>query len=265
MKKLLLAFALLTASAELRAQLYHPGEVLEYKVSYKAKLFPNTEVGSVVVSSTEDTWEGRPVYKVDAHGRTLPTYRWFFDLDDRYVVRVDTATLRPLRFEGDIKEGSYTFWSRYAYDWDARQARTEWQSRQKPVEQRTIPLSDESLDAISLFFRMRSADADSFSPGQAGTLEMVLQDTVRRIRFRYLGREVKRIRNMGKFRTLRFSCQLGTTEDFTFKDGSEFTIWISDDANKIPLYLESPVRVGSVQAYISGYKGLKYPLDSKVR
>jgi len=50
-----------------------------------------------------------------------------------------------------------------------------------------------------------------------------------------------------------------------FTDGSEFFIWLSDDENKIPLHLESPIRVGSVNAYITGYKGLKYPLTSKIR
>lgn len=28
------------------AQLYQPGEVLDYRASYKAKFFPNTEVGT---------------------------------------------------------------------------------------------------------------------------------------------------------------------------------------------------------------------------
>ena len=70
---------------------------------------------------------------------------------------------------------------------------------------------------------------------------------------------------MGRFKTLKFECQLGTTEGFSFTDGTIFTIWISDDANKIPLYIESPVKVGSIQAYISGYKDLKYPLTSRTK
>ena len=70
---------------------------------------------------------------------------------------------------------------------------------------------------------------------------------------------------MGRFRTLKFECQLGTTEGYSFTDGTVFTIWISDDRNKIPLYIESPVRIGSIQAYISGYKGLKYPLESLIK
>ena len=70
---------------------------------------------------------------------------------------------------------------------------------------------------------------------------------------------------MGRFRTLKFNCQLGSSQGYSFTDGSVFTIWISDDRNKIPLYIESPVRIGSINAYISGYRGLKYPVESLVR
>ena len=83
--------------------------------------------------------------------------------------------------------------------------------------------------------------------------------------YRFINRETKKIRNMGKFKTLKFECQLGTTEGFSFTDGTVFTLWISDDENKIPLYIESPVRVGSINAYISGYKGLKYPMTSLIK
>ncbi len=76
---------------------------------------------------------------------------------------------------------------------------------------------------------------------------------------------MKKIRTMGKFRTLKFACQIGTSEGYSFTDGDEFFIWISDDRNKIPLWLESPIRIGSICAYITGTKGLKYPLESKIK
>ena len=128
-----------------------------------------------------------------------------------------------------------------------------------------MPLTEESMDPISLFFTLRSAKAEDFRVGEPATLQMVLQDTIKLIRYRYLGRENKKIRNIGRFRTLKFECQLGTTEGYSFTDGTIFTLWVSDDDNKIPLYIESPVKIGSIQAYISGYKGLKYPLDSRIK
>lgn len=261
MKRLPTSLLALLLVLPLAAQLYHAGERLEYRVSYRAKYFPNTEIGSVTVETT-----ALPArYRVEGVGRTLPTYRWFFNMEDRYTILVDTATLRPAQFDSRIREGNYTFESTFRYDWPDSCVRTRWSSRKQPFREKTMRLSAESMDAVSLFFRMRSAVAEDFTEGAEGHLDMLLEDTIRRINYRYLGREVKKIRNMGRFNALRFECQLGSSEQFSFTDGSMLTLWISDDANKIPLAIESPVRVGSVQAYLSGYKGLKYPLTSRIK
>ena len=265
MKRFLLAILLLAAASPAAAQLYHPGEQLFYRVSYKAKMFPNTEVGAVEVCTYEEQIDGKTRYRVEGIGRTLPTYRWFYNLEDIYRVWIDPEILRPVRFVSDIHEGDYTFESSYSYIWPDSTIHTRWRSRQRPFQEKQMKLTAESMDPISLFFTLRSAEAEDFIVGEPGTLHMVLQDTIKLIRYRYLGRENKKIRNIGRFRTLKFECQLGTTEGYSFTDGTIFTLWVSDDDNKIPLYIESPVKIGSIQAYISGYKGLKYPLDSRIK
>lgn len=265
MKRFFLTILLLTGLTPLMAQLYHPGEVLDYRVSYKAKMFPNTEVGTVRVETTRQEADGREVYNVTGFARTMPAYRLFFKLEDRYTVLIDPITLRPLRFESDLKEGDYTYRSNLTYDWERMQAHARWRSRQKPEREHVMTLEPNSMDAISLFFGMRTAKAEDFVQGRIESMRMLLPDTIRTIRYRFIGREVKKIRNMGKFRTLRFECELGSTEGFSFTDGTVFTIWISDDENKIPLYIESPIRIGSIQAYISDIKGTKYPLKSRIR
>ena len=87
-----------------------------------------------------------------------------------------------------------------------------------------MPLTPGSMDAIALFFTMRSANAEDFKPGEPATLQMVLQDTIRHLNYRYISRETKKIRNMGRFKTLKFECQLGTSEGFSFTDGTVFTM-----------------------------------------
>ena len=265
MKKLLLATASLLLATAAAAQLYVPGETLNYRMSYRARFFPNTEVAKVVMQTTEATLDGIPAYKVYGYGQTTAAFRWILPVRDAYTVWVDPQTLRTRRFDSDLHEGDYTFRSTYRYDWEQMRVHTRWQSRQRPIREKELPLTRESMDAISLFFSLRSAEAEQFRAGEPRTLQMVLQDTVRHLHFRFLGREEKKIRNLGRFRTLKFDCQLGTSEGFSFTDGTVFTIWISDDENKIPLYLESPVRIGSINAYLSGYKGLKYPLKSRIK
>lgn len=265
MKRFLLIITFLALALPLSAQLYHPGEVLQYRVSYKAKMFPNTEVGAVEVKTTETELEGKKCYLVEGIGRTLPTYRWFYNMEDIYRIWVDPADMRTRRFASDIREGDYTFESRFVYVWADSVVHTRWRSRQNPFAEKHMKLTCESMDPVSLFFNLRSARAEDFVEGAPATLQMVLQDTIRHLKYSFLGRENKKIRNMGKFKTLKFDCQLGTTEGYSFTDGTVFTIWISDDENKIPLYIESPVRVGSINAYISGYKNLKYPLESLIK
>ena len=65
MKRFLFTIFLLGVLSPLAAQLYHPGEQLFYRVSYKAKMFPNTEVGTVEVKTSEDTADGKSYYKVE--------------------------------------------------------------------------------------------------------------------------------------------------------------------------------------------------------
>ena len=259
---LTILFALLDVAAF--AQIYHPGEELFYRVSYRAKLFPNTEVATVKVTTAEAALDGRAVYRVIGSGRTMPAFRWFFSVEDTYTVWIDPATLRSVRFESDIREGKYTFRSRYVYDWENNAVNTWWQSRQNEPRTRTLKVSDNGMDAVSLYFNLRSIDASTLREGEARSLEMVLEDTVRTLDFRFLGREVKSIGKAGSFRTLKFACQIGTSDGFSFTDGTEFFVWISDDRNKIPLYIESPIRVGSIQAYIYSFSGLKYPLDCRL-
>ena len=248
------------------AQLYQPGEVLDYRASYKAKFFPKTEVGSVRVTTAEEEYEGEPMYRIVAHGKTLPAFRWVMNVDDKYTILVDREEVKTRRFESDIREGNYRFWSNYVYDWPEMTVHTRWQGRRMVRDTtKTMSLTPRSMDPVSLYFHLRSIDPETLQEGKTEVLEMLLEDTIRHLRYRFLGRETKKIRNMGTFRTLKFACQIGTSEGYSFTDGTEFTVWISDDKNLIPLYIESPVRIGSVQAYISGYHGLKYPLSSKIK
>ena len=242
-----------------------PGETLNYRMSYKAKLFPNTEVAKVMIQTTEAELDGKSAYKVYGIGQTAKAFNWIFPVKDAYTIWIDPQSMRTMRFEADLKEGDYTRRSTFGFDQPNGKVYTQWQTKQRHVERRTLEITENGMDAVSLYFNMRSVADDEIKEGFARDLEMVLEDTVRYLSFRYEGREVKRIKNLGRFNTLKFRCKIATSDGYAFTDGTEFEIWISDDRNKIPLYIQSPIKVGSVQAYLSSYEGLRYPLDSFIK
>ena len=49
-----------------------------------------------------------------------------------------------------------------------------------------------------------------------------------------------------------------------FKGGEEMTVWASNDKNRIPIYVEAPILVGSVKAKIVSWKGLRNKMEAKV-
>ena len=241
---------------------FRNGEVLTLKVSYRAKLIPNTEVATVVMSVADTTINGHPYYCIYANARTMPSFRWFYNLDDTYRSYIDTTTFRPVLSTSQIRENGYRAWSRFEYDWDNGVSVNTKQRRQDSPTEHRIPIEGESYDGVSLFYDLRTIDPATLVEDEDRTIALLLNDTVRYINYRYLGRERKKVRNVGTFRTLKFSCQLATSTGESFEDGSEFFIWISDDRNKIPVFFESPIRVGSVRAYISKFEGLRFPVES---
>ena len=169
------------------AQLYQPGEVLDYRASYKAKFFPNTEVGSVRVTTVEEEYEGEPMYRIVAHGKTLPAFRWVMNVDDKYTILVDREELKTRRFESDIREGNYRFWSNYVYDWPEMTVHTRWQGRRMVRDTtKTMSLTPRSMDPVSLYFHLRSIDPATLQEGKTEVLEMLLEDTIRHLRYGYV-------------------------------------------------------------------------------
>ncbi|MBR5845156.1 MAG: DUF3108 domain-containing protein [Rikenellaceae bacterium] len=241
---------------------FRNGEVLTLKVSYRAKLIPNTEVATVVMSVADTTINGHPYYCIYANARTMPSWRWFYNLNDTYRSYIDTTTFRPVLSTSQIRENGYRAWSRFEYDWDKGVSVNIKQRKQDPLTEHRVPIEGESYDGVSLFYDLRTIDPATLVEDEDRTIALLLNDTVRYINYRYLGRDRKKVRNVGTFRTLKFSCQLATSTGESFEDGTEFFIWISDDRNKIPIFFESPIRVGSVRAYISGFEGLRFPVES---
>lgn len=245
---------------------FKDGEKLTFMVSYRARLIPNTDVAEVVLSVDQSEYNSMPAFRISATGDVMPFFKWFFDLHDKYSTWIDPVTLKPMYSTCDIREGNYRFSSQLAFDWSNREVNTTYRNLKRPNDShKTMKLSERSYDGLSLFYNLRSAAPNELTKGQLQSMRLVIEDTIRTINYRFLGHEKHKVKGLGEFRALKFSCQLATTSGESFEDGTEFYLWVSDDKNRIPLYIESPIRVGSVRARLTNYSNLKYPLDSKIK
>lgn len=240
------------------------GEWFKFAVAYSAPLI-NAEVADITFSTTTDHYMGRACYKIEAKGESRPFYSLFFSLKDTYTTWIEQSTLRPIKATSNQHEGSYRFRSAFDFDYQKLIVRTEGHNlRDQTTRKHTMKLSECSYDAVSLFYNLRSANLSNLRKGEIQRVNLVLEDTVRNINFKFMGREIRKIQDIGSFRTLKFACQFATNNDEAFKDGAEFYVWLSDDENRVPIYLESPIRVGKVYAKLTSWSDLKHPFSSFV-
>jgi Protein of unknown function (DUF3108) len=119
-------------------------------------------------------------------------------------------------------------------------------------------------DVLSIIYFTRNLDFDRYDKGHEIPVKIFMDKEVWPLNVKYKGKEeAKKVRGLGKFKTIKFSPEVIEGEVFT--SDAEMNIWVSDDGNRIPLLIESPVSVGSVKAVLKDYKGLKYEMASKVK
>ncbi|MCC8034415.1 MAG: DUF3108 domain-containing protein [Rikenellaceae bacterium] len=241
---------------------FSDNEKLTYIVSYSAALIPRVDAGEVVLRTSRTTVNSKPAYNIYANAKVLASFKSIFDLDDTYQSWLAADDLKPLKYSFRLREGKYRANCDYTYDWPSGKVKTHYHNLKKPEGRTTvISLKSRSYDAIALFYNLRCVDMGNFSVGGKYNLQMVLDDKIRTVTFKFLGREQRKIGKLGTFNTLKFSCTIATSSDSeSFEDGSEFFLWVTDDKNRIPVYLESPIKVGSVKVTLTDYQNLKHPV-----
>ena len=91
---------------------------------------------------------------------------------------------------------------------------------------------------------------------------MFLDDKVYTLYIRYVGKE-KIDTKFGSFNAIRIVPLL--IEGTIFKDGEKMNIWVTDDANHLPVRIDSPILVGSIKVDLMGYQNVRNPLAGLIK
>ncbi len=226
------------------------GETLIYNVQYRARLIPPIGLMKVTMRTMlvpDYAGTGVPHYHIIGNGRTVGAVENMFALNDTYHSWLDVETLLPSRTTSDIHEQNYRLRATYVYDWKSRVVNnTSRKATWSANRYASLPLKDNSGDAMALFYRLRAVDVDKLVVGRGNPLDLVLNEVTKPIQYTYHGRENIKIKRLGTRRALKFTCTMATSDGSVYEDGMTLTVWVSDDDRRVPLLMECPVRVGRV-------------------
>jgi hypothetical protein len=209
--------------------------------------------GNATFTSTLETVNNRPVYHVTGEGKTNSSYDWIYRVRDKYESYIDTATMQPLKFVRNVNEGGYKKYQNVTFNKSANTAiATDGVFKVPACVQ----------DVVSSMYYARNLDFSKLRPEDKIPFSMFLDNEVFNMYIRYLGKEEIKTK-YGKFNALKIKPLL--LKGQIFEGGENMTVWVTDDANHIPVRVESPLVVGKVKIDMMSYANLRHPLTSLVK
>ena len=258
---LLAMFVVLLSSVAAVAQKadlpYKNGESLTYVVTYRWAAI-NTDVGEAVTNLSYSDGMFHSVIT----GKTYKFYDIIFKVREHFESKFYEDPIRPHYFYRDTHEGKYRIKNTFHFDKDTNLIRATIQKYDRTPVDSLLTGSGNTMDIPSLFYKVRTIDFDSIPIGVQQPISFAIDDDVYNFYYIYKGKEVKKVKGLGTFNTLKFAVRLVAGSVFTGKD--DMTVWVTDDQNKVPVLFESPILVGKVQGRLVSFKNLKAPLTSKI-
>ncbi len=236
---------------------FQGGEEITYKLYYNW--------GVMWLAAGEVTFKVNDMggqYHVAVAGRTYKSYEWFFKVRDYYDTYIDKNSLLPKTSIRDVSEGKYKLYDEITFDQENKKASSLRGKTREVATKKDYNVGECMHDMLSVIYYSRNIDFESYNEGQEFPVKIFMDKEIWPLNVKYKGKQSrKKVKGKGRFNTIKFSPQVLSGR--VFKEGEEMMVYVSDDKNRIPLLIESPVSVGSVKAVLKSYKGLKYEMTAK--
>jgi hypothetical protein len=238
------------------------GEHISYEISYNwGPIW--MEAGLVTFTANKETYLGKETWHLKSTGKTYTGYDYFFKVRDYYDSWVDPVTFHSLEFRRYITEGTYTLVNTINFDHPRQIAVSNTKSNNNPVRKDTIRFSNCMFDMLSSVYFTRTLNLSGLKPETKVPVTIIIDDSVYVIEVRSIGKEVIESRSGQRYNCIKFTAKM--VQGTIFRGNEDVLIWVTDDENKIPVYIEAKIIVGSVKAYLKEAKGLRNPMKALIK
>jgi hypothetical protein len=230
------------------------GEKLTFRVAFNSALTGSVTGGKATLEVKKENkiLNNRSTYHVVGEGKTTGFIELFYKVRDRYESYFDEDALISRQFIRRTRENNYKKDDLVIFRQEDLMAVSLTKIMKVPANMQ---------DVISAFYYARTLDVSHLEPGGIVHVPFFLDDSVYNSRVIFKGRETVETK-LGKFRCMAFRPMVAT--GYAFDDPYPITIWLTDDANRIPILIESEQSVGRGRVELISYSGLANPITAKL-
>ena len=119
----------------------------------------------------------------------------------------------------------------------------------------TLDLAPYVHDLLSAAYYPRNINFNKAKINDKYPLPVILDTDFHNIYYKYLGKEQISTNNVKQLNCIKIAPLIVKTA--IYSAGETMTVWLSNDKNKVPILMESDLRVGKISVQLMGYKGLR--------
>jgi len=241
MKQTLLAFFLCLIFTTNYAQI-KPNEKLVYVASYNMNGLMTTMAQLSIETELLKTSKSTYLH-TSLTAETYKKWESYFKMRDLYESYVNPKTLKPSMYKRNVNETGYTKTEKYIFSKDGKSIKSTSQRKTSPETKRTVSISENTTDIVSLMLKLRTLDYQNFKLGQKKTLKLVFDEKEFSVSITFKGKETIKNNLLGAKSCYKIS--IGADSD-ALSGKDQNLMWLSED-EKIPVLVKFNIPVGAGQ------------------
>lgn len=256
MKKLICFFTILWFGLSFSQKLdnIQSGEVLSYRIHYGI-----LTAGNATLTTLKTNYLGQPHFYVKGVGKTTGAVKAFFKVEDVYESFINYNTGLPSFYVRNVSEGSYRQHYETVFNHDNQTLILT--DKKTPANGSKVIKSVKGVqDMLSAFYYLRSFEPGKLKVGDVLNLNVWIDDEMFPFRLKVTGTEDVKTK-FGKVNCLKIIPSVMSGR--VFKDKEGVTLWVTNDANHIPVSIKAELAVGSLKADLDSYQNVMTPISFK--
>lgn len=262
MNRLIILFiTLFSVSITAQNKTIAPGEKLVYTASYNISGLL-TDIAKVTMEASEVKTSKSTLMRLKCSAATFSSFDGFFKVRDLYESYVNPKTLTPYLYKRDINEGGYYKFMQYTYSPKSKTVKSLKRKKNSKgefwEEKNTLNIGGSTKDIVATLYNIRNLDIDKASPGDTQNFTVLFDNEETTVSLKYIGKETISTK-LGRKECYKLAISINKSikGSNALKDSNSNLLWLTADANKVPVLVKFKIPVGNGELKIASVTGLK--------
>lgn len=236
---------------------FKSGENIKYDLYFNYGIV-NTRAGNASLSITESNFRGQSAYRTHMMLNTTGFARTMYTLNDTLTSYMD-MNLRPLLFTKEAFEGKDYSTERQSYSYNGNEItiRAFRNFNEKHAFDETVTTTNCTYDYLSVLAYIRNLDYTGMNPGDKKHIQFISGKEIVNMSVNYLGTSTIRANDNRRYNVMNISMAI-LSDAFT-NPREAIKASITDDDNRIPIVIDTNLKIGSVRAVLRDVSGIRHP------